>query len=355
MNISLEKAIHELAFAYGSPVATGCLRQIPEDFHVTEIPLVEPAGDGEHAWLYIRKREANTAWIAKQLAHVAGVRERDVSYAGLKDRHAVTEQWFSVHLPGQADPDWPAINSDEIEVLETTRHTRKLRRGTLRGNVFRIVIRELAANSAVNREQLAQRLEQIAADGVPNYFGEQRFGIEGRNLQLANKLFSGAALKLKRPLRSLVLSAARSFLFNRVLAVRVEDKNWNAALAGDVLQLDGTHSIFVADNIDADIEQRIAAKDLHPTGPLPGQGGSQPTSRAGDIETAVLDQYPSWGEGLLKAGLKADRRSLRLVVSEMAWEWQGDNILTLKFRLPPGAYATSVLREIVKSSKAGPA
>lgn len=346
MNISLDQAIHNLAFAYGKSTTTGCIRQSPEDFQVTEIPLVEPTGEGEHVWLYVRKRATNTAWVAKQLARVAGVRERDVSYAGLKDRHAVTEQWFSVHLPGQIDPDWSEIDSDGIQVLKHVRHSRKLRRGALQGNVFRIVIRELVADMG----QLEQRLEQIAAGGVPNYFGEQRFGIEGRNLSLADKLFNGERLKLKRPVRGLVLSAARSFLFNQVLSERITGSSWNKALPGDVLQLDGTHSIFVVEAIDDEIEQRILSADLHPTGPLAGEGGKLPNDHAGSIETAVLDQYSAWCEGLVKARLKADRRSLRLMVKEFTWEKNSDDNLILKFRLRPGAYATSVLREILRVS-----
>jgi len=331
-------------------VATGRIRQSPEDFRVIEIPLLESTGEGEHVWLRVRKRETNTTWVAKQLAQLAGLRERDVSYAGLKDRHAVTEQWFSVHLPGQADPDWLAINNDSMQVLEHARHSRKLRRGALKGNVFRIVIRELAGEPAFSREHLTQRLEQIVTEGVPNYFGEQRFGIEGRNLQLAEKLFTGERLKLKRPQRGMVLSAARSFLFNQVLSARIKNETWNEAMPGDVLQLDGTHSIFTVDDLDAGIEERIAARDLHPTGPLSGQGGRLPVDRAGEVEMEVLNQYPSWCEGLIKAGLKADRRSLRLVVSELTWEWEGDDALVLQFSLPPGSYATSVLREIVRIS-----
>lgn len=172
MNITLDTAVHDLVFAQGEPVATGHIRQSPEDFRVTEIPLFEPTGEGEHAWLRVRKRGTNTTWVAKQLAQLAGIRERDVSYAGLKDRHAVTEQWFSVHLPGQADPDWSAINNDSMQVLEHARHSRKLRRGALKGNVFRIVIRALAGEPVFSREHLTKRLEQIATEGVPNYFGE---------------------------------------------------------------------------------------------------------------------------------------------------------------------------------------
>jgi tRNA pseudouridine13 synthase len=227
----LQQAIHSLAFASGRPTVSACIRQAPEDFQVNEIPLLEPDGSGEHVWLLVRKRLENTAQVASMLAKFSGVPPRDVSYAGMKDRQALTEQWFSVQLPGKDDPDWMALNSETITVISFARHSRKLRRGALKGNAFRLVLRELEGEPAV----LDERLARISKEGVPNYFGEQRFGRDGSNLHAALQLFKNPRRRMTRTKRGLALSSARSFLFNQVLSQRITAGNWNQAIAGDAL------------------------------------------------------------------------------------------------------------------------
>jgi tRNA pseudouridine13 synthase len=344
LSYTLESAIHGHAFAWGGPAVAGRLRSRPEDFQVIELQLVEPSGEGEHAWLLVRKRTENTETVARQLARCAGVPARQVSYAGLKDRNAVTEQWFSVHLPGRPDPDWNAIDSDTLTLVRHARHGRKLRRGTLTGNAFRIRVRELAGDRAL----LEERLEQVAAHGVPNYFGAQRFGRAAGNLHSADRLFAGTVGKLTRHQRGLALSAARSYLFNRVLAQRVSDASWNRVLAGDALQLSGSHSFFVADTVDPELERRVLSMDLHPTGPLVGSGESPVTGAARQLESACLADQQAWCSGLAKAGLRQERRALRLPVAGLAWAWPQPDCLELTFSLAAGAYATSVLRELVR-------
>jgi len=341
---TLESAIFGHAFAWGGPATAGRLRSCPEDFQVTELPLAEPSGEGEHAWLWIRKRTENTGTVARRLARCAGVPLRQVSYAGLKDRHAVTEQWFSVHLPGQPDPDWSVINSETLTLVRQTRHQRKLRRGALTGNAFRIRMRAVDGDQA----GLEDRLKQVAAHGVPNYFGEQRFGRDASNLRTANRLFAGTAGKLTRQQRGLALSAARSYLFNRVLAQRVSDKTWNRVIPGDALQLSGSHSFFVADALDPELEQRVQMMDVHPTGPLAGAGDTPVTGAARQLECGCLADQQAWCSGLAKAGLRQERRALRLAVEALAWSWLQPDCLELTFRLTAGAYATSVLRELVR-------
>ncbi|MFQ5645181.1 MAG: tRNA pseudouridine(13) synthase TruD, partial [Thiogranum sp.] len=208
--------------AYGDTLGPATIRTQPEDFRVTEIPLVTPDGAGEHCWLYIRKRNSNTPWVAGQLAGFAGVSPRAVSYAGMKDRHAVTEQWFSVQLPGKADPDWQAIDNDDFQVLEAKRHSRKLKTGALRGNRFRLLLRGVVADPA----RVQARLEQLRR-GVPNSFGPQRFGRQGENLVQAERLLARPKARVSRNKRSIWLSAVRSALFNRVLTARIEAGNWN--------------------------------------------------------------------------------------------------------------------------------
>jgi len=340
-----------LAYAWGKPAATGHMRQHPEDFQVTEIPLLEPDGAGEHVWLWIRKRNENTLDVAGQLASFAGVHPRQVSFAGLKDRTAVTVQWFSVQLPGQDEPHWEDMNSATLTVLRHARHSRKLRRGTLKGNTFRITLRDIEGD----RDALEHRLTVIAREGVPNYFGEQRFGRDGSNLQTADRLFSNPKLRLSRNKRSLALSAARAVLFNQVLSARVTAGNWNTPLAGDAMQLAGSHSYFIAETVDVDLSKRVATQDIHPTGPLYGRGENPVQGACLKLETNVLADHADRCNGLEAAGLQQDRRALRLGVAGLNWQWEASGELVLSFSLPAGSYATSVLREMILNTfKKGP-
>ncbi len=330
----------KLAYALGKPETTGAIRTTPEDFQVDEILGFELSGEGEHVCLHIRKRNSNTAFIAKQIARLADVKNMDVSYAGLKDRNAVTTQWFSVYLSNKPEPDWSQLNNDEIEVLSVCRHNRKLRRGTLKGNRFKIIVRDLQGN----KETLEQRLQQIKTNGVPNYFGEQRFG--RNNLEQASAMFSGQIKVRNRDKRSLYLSAARSAIFNEVLSKRVAAGNWNQALPGDVMMLNGSHSIFQAELVDKTIQQRITEHDIHPTGPLWGRGQLATKSDAFAFEQQTVELFLDWCHGLEQAGMKQERRALRLPVADFSWEI-GLGSFELCFFLPAGCYATSVLRELV--------
>jgi len=342
----LDQAIHALAYAYGKPTASGQLRLAAEDFCVTEIPLLEPDGEGEHVWLWVRKRNENTPWVAGQLARLAGVHPRQVSYAGLKDRRAVTEQWFSIQLPGREAPDWAALDSDSLTVLRHARHSRKLRRGALKGNRFSITVRDIQTDEG----DLEKRLTLIGAEGVPNYFGEQRFGRDAGNLHNAQQLFANPRRRMPRNRRSLALSAARSFLFNQVLSRRVNAATWNVPVDGDAMQLSGSHSFFIAESIDAELMARVHKKDIHPTGPLHGRGETPAQGACRQLEQAVLAGFVEWCAGLEAAGLKQDRRALRLMVQDLRWQRTGTADLLLEFSLPAGAYATCVLRELIQAA-----
>jgi len=327
--------------AYGDALGPATIRTVPEDFRVTEIPLVAPDGEGEHCWLYIRKRNSNTPWVASRLATFAGVSPRSVSYAGMKDRNAVAEQWFSVQLPGRADPDWRAINNDDFEVLQAKRHSRKLKTGALRGNRFQLRLREVAADSA----QIEARLEQLK-QGVPNSFGPQRFGRDGDNLVQAERLLTRPKARVSRNKRGIWLSAVRSALFNRVLVARIEAGNWNTALAGDAFQLEGKSAVFTAPQIDDDIQMRVASGDIHPTGPLCGSGDTLVSGAAAELEQATLEPYRDWIDGLDAFRMKHARRALRVMPGDLVWSQQADNQWLLDFSLPAGSYATSLLYEV---------
>lgn len=334
-----------LPYAHGPPAPSGRLRASPEDFHVREEIDFPLDGTGEHLWLWVRKRGANTDWVARRLAQRAGVAPGAVSYAGLKDRHAVTEQWFSVHLPGWTDPDWAMDPDPDFTVLEAVRHSRKLRRGAARGNAFRIVVRELDGDPA----ELTERFQRLIKEGVPNYFGEQRFGREGGNRERAEALLSGRERVRDRHQRGLYLSAARAELFNSVLARRVVAGTWNAALPGEVLMLAGSHSIFAAEEVDETLRQRVAACDLHPTGPLWGAGELLSSGSVRELEQEVAATLPIFRDGLAAAGLTQERRALRLLARDATLEFPEPGVAVLDFSLPAGAYATTVLREWVET------
>ncbi len=327
-------------FAHGGPPLRGRLRATLEDFEVDEVLGFEADGSGEHAWLRIEKRAANTEWVAQQLARAAGVAPMAVGFSGLKDRHAVTRQTFSVHLPGRADPDWHGMGIEGVRILETSRHSRKLKRGAHRSNRFRIRLCELDGD----REATQQRIEQVARHGVPNYFGEQRFGRDGENLRSAHSLFAGA--RMGRSQRGFALSAARSHLFNLVLAQRVEQGTWNQALDGEVWMLAGTHSIFGPQPLDEDLRERLLRDDIEPTGPLWGCGELRSSGEVARIEGNVARSEGALAEGLAANDLRQERRSLRLHASEFAHEWLPDGSLVLGFSLPSGSFATSLVREI---------
>jgi len=323
------------------------MRTVVEDFQVVEVPLVSPVGEGEHSWLWVRKRGSNTAWVARQLAQFAGVPLSAVSYAGLKDRHAVTEQGFSVHLAGRSDPDWSVLQHPDFEVLSATRHTRKLKTGTLRGNRFRLTIRDSTADPVA----LQQRLEQVRDGGFPNYFGSQRFGRGGSNLDEAVRLFQQPRRRIARAKRSIYLSAVRSALFNRVLSARVEAGSWHLALPGDALQLEGKSACFTADTLDDEIEQRLAALQLHPTGPLCGDGEALCRGEARRFEAGQLLGYEAWIDGLKRARLTAARRALRVVPQDLHWQQDSDTTWVLRFFLPAGSYATCLLAEVFELAR----
>ena len=331
----------ELPRAHGAPVLAARIRSTPEDFFVEEVSGFEASGAGEHLLLTIEKRGMNTAFAAKRIAEWAGVAESAIGYAGMKDRHAVTRQRFSVWIPKKVAPALDALQSDELKVLEHAWHSRKLPRGALAGNRFVLVLREVEGA----REAVEQRLQAIARDGVPNYFGEQRFG-RGGNVQQAVAMFAGR--RVKREERSMLLSAARSELFNRVLAARVEAGNWNGALDGEVWMLDGSRSVFGPEALTDALLARLDAFDIHPTGPLWGEGELRSIAAAREIELAAMagDTAGRLRSGLERADLKQERRALRLRPQDMAWRWLDDAALELAFALPPGCYATTVMREL---------
>lgn len=328
--------------AWGEPTLSGRIRERHEDFQVREVLGFEPDGSGEHLWLEVEKVGLTTHAAQQQLARAFRVPLREVHYAGLKDRRALTTQWFSLRVgvkyPRDDLPELP----EGLRVLRAVKNSRKLRRGSHRGNRFTLTIRGLSGAT----DALAARLETIAREGVPNYFGEQRFGHDGGNLRALQEWFEGGR-EPPRHIRSLLLSAGRAFLFNAVLAERIRRGDWNRLLEGDRLNLDGTSRLVpAAANLEAETLQRLSCLDLHPTGPLWGSGEPEVSSAALILERSVLEPHESLCQGLARAGLEHARRPLRVAVRNLQYELQ-DERLMLEFELTSGAYATAVLREIV--------
>jgi len=303
-----------------------------------------PAGTGQHVLLKVRKRDANTQWVARELARVAGCPPAAVGYAGLKDRRAVAVQWFSVPRP-RGNVGWQDVRGPDFEVLEAHPHTRKLPRGALAGNRFVVRLRPPDGDGARLGALIAPRLADIARRGVPNYFGPQRFGRDGANL--ARTYAQLRSLRAEE--RGFVLSAARSVLFNAVLAGRVAAGTWEHFVAGDLANLDGRGSVFAVEEADASLAARCQRLEIHPTGPLWGEG--EPPTRAAvrELESRIAAQFPEQAALCVAAGMRQERRSLRLAVHELGCEPESASVV-LRFRLARGCFASAVLRELIEAA-----
>lgn len=332
--------------AHGAALFPAFIRRCSSDFIVDELLGFEPSGDGEHDLLRIRKTDTNTQWLARQMARHAGVAAKDVGYCGLKDRHAVTSQWFSVRRPTGKGTDWEAFQLDGVELISAALHSRKLRPGSHAANRFRIALR---ADSEIDGDAIGQRLNRIKADGVPNYFGEQRFGRDAGNLEIAKRLFSGA--RLKREQRSIALSSARSFLFNEILAARVSDATWNRILPGERANLAGSGSVFSVELVDSELQDRCERLDIHPTATLWGDGAPLSSGDVADLERRSIAAHAELADGLEKARVDPSSRATRMHAAGLDWAVEQD-ALWLEFELAPGGFATALLREIANVTDA---
>jgi tRNA pseudouridine13 synthase len=331
---------------WGAPTGTAVIRQHPEDFLVEEQLGFEPSGEGEHVFLQVEKRRRNTLDVAQKISALAGVAIREIGYSGLKDRNAVTRQWFSVGLAGKSAPDWSHLETDgDVKILTVARHLRKLRRGSHDGNRFQINLRDLQAD----KPALEQRLGHIKEEGVPNYFGEQRFGRSGSTLSGARNWMERGG-RIPRARRGLYLSALRSSLFNGALAGRIEDGNWCDIRAGGVCMLRGSRSFFVCEEADAEIEQRCASGDISPGVPLWGEIGERESIRLAAEASGIRNAHEETCNFLQRQGLELAWRSVRLQPDDFSWQFCDDGRLQLNFTLSAGCYATALLAELVQYS-----
>lgn len=342
-----------LPYAFGGPLLSGVLRESNADFQVDEVLGFDLEGRGEHCCVHVRADGQNTTWVARALARWAGIPGGHVSFSGQKDRHAITTQWFSLHMPGKPDPSPSTFEGEGIEILDMQRHSRKLKRGSHHGNRFSIRLRQLrvAAPGEVAdgpaREHIEALLSRVAAEGVPNYFGAQRFGRGESNLEAARVAVREQRLPRDPDRRSWILSALRSELFNLWLAARVDAGRWRRPVDGDLLQIQGRRGCFVPESIDDTIQQRLDCGELVLAGLLPGEGNPMVTGQA------LIDLQELWHDhaGTLallgKQRMAIEPRAACLIPQEFRYEWENSD-LRLEFVLPRGSFATAVVRELMR-------
>jgi tRNA pseudouridine13 synthase len=374
--VQIFSGLDALAFANGKPELAATFKQEFADFRVDEQLGFEFTEKGEHAYLWVEKVDRSTIDVAKKLSEATGVHGSEIGYSGMKDRRAETRQWFSIKLPAGREAELRACENDSLRIVEIHRNSRKLKIGSHRSNHFRVLLRDCDGS----RDEFEQRLAHIEATGVPNYFGSQRFGRDLSNLNQVQS-WMGAALDAdsgsvidaaaalipkQRFKRSMLFSAARSYLFNQLLSRRLELGHWNGYIAGDVLNLDGTNRSFALEagvEWDPILQKRLEDFDIHITGPLPGEVDPKDKyvsyGEAADIEEAVCKQFNTLLAGLRHFGLKTARRPLRFRPTDLTWEWlqseqtEGASDLLLDFSLGKGAYATSLLRELCVTREPG--
>jgi tRNA pseudouridine13 synthase len=323
------------------PGTGGRIGENPEDFTVDEVAAFVPSGSGDHFWVRLRKRNRTTPALVREIARAAGVDQRELGYAGLKDKRAVTSQWLSV--PASASPPERWALPEDIELLEATRHARKLRTGQQRGNVFAVRIVGVCEGALERAEAICGRIRQ---DGLHNSFGEQRFGRDGDNLSSALDWLRRGAPGRDRFLRKLYPSVIQSEVFNRYLSARRE-LDFSRLIAGEIVRLDGSSSVFVV--LDPELEHpRLERRDIHLTGPIVGPKAKQAEGNALALEAAVINEL-----GLAAAELDAlarlapgSRRDLVVFPEELSVQMDSPGTLLVRFFLPSGSYATNLVREL---------
>jgi tRNA pseudouridine13 synthase len=336
-----------LKYPYGEALQTGVIKSQPEDFRVIENLGFEPCGEGEHLFLHIEKENLTTLDLIEQIAREFGVKPRDIGYSGLKDKLAVTQQWLSVHLPGQMNS-VEIPSSSHYKLLQHSWHNKKIRSGSHRSNSFEVMVRNVDQLSS----QTQQQIDDVKAFGMANYFGEQRFGARQDNVERAIHTFTNErrTRKLSRTKRGLYISALRSFLFNQILSKRIEQNNWHQPLLGDVYMLSGSHSLF-SDDIDDNILDRFQQQDISSAASLYGVGSSMLAETALALETEVFNQYSEIVECLDVQKVKLQMRTTRVTVQAFNVVHDPEaQSLKVSATLPSGCFFTTLLKHFIDTS-----
>jgi len=332
------------------PGIGGLLKQSPDDFVVEELPAYPPGGEGEHLFLWIEKRDLAAEQMHARIARTLGLSRTDVGIAGLKDRRAVTRQFVSV--PARCEALIPALESADLHVISVARHRNKLRTGHLRGNRFEIVVRDVAGDALSRATGIA---DVIRERGFPNYYGEQRFGIDDATVALGFDLLAGHKKPRDIPparrrfLLRLSLSAVQSRLFNEVLAERLESGRLHGIETGDVMQVAASRGCFVVEDVAAE-QVRFDRRETVVTCPLPGVEMKSAIGATQEREQAALDRHGITREMLAEYRrlIPGARRAALIWPEELEIDAVAD-VLRFRFALPSGVYATTLLREFMKS------
>lgn len=330
------------------PGVGGRLRSQPEDFEVEEIPAYEPSGEGEHLFLWIEKRGTGAEWLLKHVAQRLDMRQGDIGCGGLKDRHAVTRQYLSVPAKA-AEGKLEQLDGDGIKVLHAKRHGNKLRNGHTKGNRFRIRIRDVA--EPANVEPILERIRQY---GLPNYYGEQRFGRGNETLEIGLKMLAGERPRVPHFLKKLALSSVQSALFNAALGARIKDNLLKTVLAGDVMMKRPSGGLFVAEEFPREQERFDAGETVH-SGPMFGTKMFPCKADAAEREVKLLvasGLTPASFEGFGNL-MEGTRRPNLVFFDRIGMERDADGVV-LDFTLPSGGYATVLLREVMEGKRETP-
>lgn len=325
--------VSDLPRAHSGPCGSGTIRGAPVDFQVSEFTGIEPSGEGEHLWIRVRKTGQNTRWVARALAESLDLPYKAVSFAGMKDRHAVAEQWLSAHMPGRSAPDLTGLGIEGVEILESARHNHKLRPGQLSYNRFQVVLR---SGGDIEPGLFSELVPAIVEHGFPNYFGAQRFGRGGANLGLARDL--DELRGLGREARSFFLSSVRGALFNGYLAERIRHDCWATPLPGEAEISNRTRG-------PAEDDRSLFEPSRQPSGLLWGKGMNAARGDALERDTCFFAAFPGVTSLLEAAGSRMSRRVLSAQVADFSFA-QHDDAVELKFALGPGVFATAMLREL---------
>lgn len=334
-----------LPYPYGEPCLGGRIKSCNADFRVDEELGFDPSGEGEHWLLQIEKDGLTTPQLVSRLAADFGLHPRQIAFSGLKDKNALTTQWLSLHLPGKPLPEARRAG-DGYRVLRAERHRAKLRRGTHRANRFQVRVRGIDGLPDTTLRQMAE----IGSHGMANYFGAQRFGNRGDNVEQA--LARLGRTRLKRQQQSLLISALRSHLFNQLLARRIREDRWRRPLDGDVFMLRGSRSIFSAPP-DDEIRRRFEALDIAATGSLYGAGDSRLGGEALRLERQVFDAHRQICDCLERQRASLQLRPLRVAVEQFDYRLDSRaGLLEVQATLPAGSYLTSLLGHFVSAQEA---
>ncbi len=339
------------------PAIGGRLKERVEDFVVHEIPAYEPSGEGPHYYLRVEKRHVDGRSMIEAIAEHFGVGTGDVGTAGIKDRRAITRQWVS--LPAQQvrrPPREGEAVGEGIEILATSRHRNKLRTGHLRGNRFSVRLRETSLRAEALKEAVEKVATVVSSQGMPNYFGEQRFGDGGKNLEVGWRWLRDGVKPKGRFMQKMVASAVQSEVFNRVLARRLVEGTWKEAIDGDIFEKVDTGGRFWIDRREREeTQRRLETGAIAITGPMPGSKEGLARKSAGALEREVVEEMGLKAEYFERFGRRGrgTRRPMTAYVDGLSWELEEEGVVRFDFGLPAGSYATVLLREFMDGCLGG--